>query len=120
MRKACSLTILVLTLAGVVTAAAYSSLNRNRNAENPRLNPSNTTQLKSDVSATDLNSITSTAVSQCKCYCGGQSWSIGSTACMGGFKQRCVDSNGDGTGCGWATVRQGSDAVRCDGGEHCR
>ena len=57
---------------------------------------------------------------QCKCYCGGQSWSIGSTACMSGFKQRCVDSNGDGKSCGWATVKQGSDAVRCDGGENCK
>lgn len=60
------------------------------------------------------------AADSCKCYCGGTSWSPGATACMGGFKQRCVDRNNDGKNCGWDTVTQGSEAVRCDGGEHCR
>jgi hypothetical protein len=61
----------------------------------------------------------SSAIDACKCYCGGQSWSPGSTACMGGFKQRCVDRNSDGTNCGWDTVKQGPEPVRCDGGENC-
>lgn len=60
------------------------------------------------------------AAGACVCYCGGRNWSIGSIACMGGFKQRCVDNDGKGGQCGWNTVKRGQDAVRCDGGEHCK
>jgi hypothetical protein len=55
----------------------------------------------------------------CSCFCGGQSWSPGATACMGGFKFRCVDRGNQGTNCGWDAVKQGSDQVPCDGAENC-
>ena len=56
----------------------------------------------------------------CTCYCGGQNWHPGSSACMnGGFKYRCVDRGGQGNDCGWDAVKQGADRVPCDGGEQC-
>jgi len=55
----------------------------------------------------------------CKCYCGGQSWSPGSTACLGGWKYVCVDRSGDGKDCGWDPKKLGSDQLHCDGGENC-
>jgi hypothetical protein len=57
---------------------------------------------------------------QCKCYCGGSSWSPGSTACYSGFKYRCVDRGGKGNNCGWDPVKSGSEPIRCGGGEHCK
>lgn len=56
----------------------------------------------------------------CTCPCGGTSWSIGSSACMGGYKTRCVDRDGQGGDCGWDLVKQGSAQVPCDGGEQCK
>jgi hypothetical protein len=55
----------------------------------------------------------------CKCYCEGKSWSPGVTACMGGFKFRCVDRGNEGKNCGWDPVKEGPDQVACDGGENC-
>ena len=52
----------------------------------------------------------------CVCYCGGQSWSPGSTACQGGQKTRCSDRPAaSGTNCGWDNTGNA-----CDGGENCR
>ena len=56
----------------------------------------------------------------CVCYCGGQSWSPGSTACMGGYKYVCNARGANGTNCGWDPLKSGSDPMRCDGGEHCK
>jgi hypothetical protein len=55
----------------------------------------------------------------CKCYCEGKSWSPGATACMGGYKFRCVDRGSESKNCGWDPVKQGADQVPCDGGENC-
>jgi hypothetical protein len=43
-------------------------------------------------------------------------WSPSTTACMGGYKQRCVDRGGNGTYCGGDPVMQGSGQVLCGGG----
>jgi hypothetical protein len=81
-------------------------------------------QIEAKAEATVLSLGTS---SQCKCFCGGKSWRPGSTACMGSFKQRCVNSPsvqgvpGRSSGvCSWATVKQGKDPVPCDGEENCK
>lgn len=77
-------------------------------------------QMVEKIQADEPVSETPFLADQCKCYCGGKNWDPGSIACMGGFKYRCVDRGGEGTNCGWDPVKQGSDAVRCDGGEHCK
>jgi hypothetical protein len=53
----------------------------------------------------------------CKCYCGGRSWDEGFTACMGGFKYVCANTDSN---CGWYPMKSGSDPLRCDGNEHCK
>jgi hypothetical protein len=57
----------------------------------------------------------------CKCYCGGQNWSPGAVACMGGLRYVCNARGGGGTtDCGWDPMKSGADFVRCNGGEHCQ
>jgi hypothetical protein len=40
------------------------------------------------------------------CYCGGNSYSPGAQACMGGFKMVCTDN-------GWANMKSGADNIPC-------
>lgn len=56
----------------------------------------------------------------CTCYCGGQNWAPGSTACMSGYKHACVERGKGRTTCEWEPVRTRSGAVACDGGENCK
>lgn len=77
-------------------------------------------QSTSQPNAVESHSTALTPTTACKCYCKGESYSPGATACMGGFKMRCVDRGNQGTHCGWDNAKQGNDNIRCDGGEHCK
>lgn len=51
--------------------------------------------------------------STCQCYCGGMNWSLGATACLGGFKKVCADNP-----CGWADLSSPNNP--CTGSENCK
>jgi len=56
------------------------------------------------------------APASCVCYCKGKKVGLGASACMGGFRQRCQDRNGDGRNCGWDSEKDSSgNYIRCDG-----
>jgi hypothetical protein len=108
-------------LAAFVWTGAYYA------ASSPKLNDNAsllTVEAKEQSNQDETEVFDETTTSQCKCYCAGKSWSPGATACMGGFKHRCVARPtgipGVSGGCGWDPVKKGKDQVHCDGGENCK
>jgi hypothetical protein len=118
------MTFILLALLMLCPAGIGTDRKDNGNAHPPKIAACKpiskiSSEQRFQTSQRTLGILLSKAADTCKCYCGGQSWSPGSTACMGGYKQHCVDRNGDGTDCGWDTVKLGSDPVACDGSENC-